>query len=110
MTSEGKSERAQPWRRNLKCQLCGEPMPKGEEMFNYHGYSGPCPKPPLPKAAREEELRGRVFDALAEARVAIVRECDGEEMAEDVEAWSTREQYDIEQYTNAIMKLLEHKP
>lgn len=32
-----------------KCQLCGEPMPRGEEMFNYHGYSGNCPKPPLPK-------------------------------------------------------------
>ena len=31
------------------CQICGEPMPAGEEMFNYHGYSGPCPKPPLPK-------------------------------------------------------------
>lgn len=31
-----------------KCALCGEPMPAGEEMFNYHGYSGPCPKPPLP--------------------------------------------------------------
>ena len=29
------------------CQLCGEPMPRGEEMFNYHGYSGPCPKPPI---------------------------------------------------------------
>jgi hypothetical protein len=33
------------------CELCGEPMPQGEEMFNYHGYSGPCPKPPLPKKA-----------------------------------------------------------
>jgi hypothetical protein len=31
------------------CELCGEPMPPGEKMFNYHGYSGPCPKPPLPK-------------------------------------------------------------
>jgi hypothetical protein len=30
------------------CELCGEPMPAGEEMFKYHGYSGPCPKPPLP--------------------------------------------------------------
>ena len=30
------------------CGLCGEPMPAGEEMFNYHGLSGPCPKPPLP--------------------------------------------------------------
>ena len=27
------------------CELCGEPMPKGEEMFKYHGYSGPCPSP-----------------------------------------------------------------
>ena len=32
-----------------KCELCGEPMPAGEEMFKLHGYSGPCPKPPLPK-------------------------------------------------------------
>lgn len=31
------------------CQLCGEPMPEGERMFKFHGYSGPCPKPPLPK-------------------------------------------------------------
>lgn len=31
-----------------KCELCGEPMPAGEEMFKYHGYSGDCPKPPLP--------------------------------------------------------------
>lgn len=25
------------------CEGCGEPMPAGEEMFRYHGYSGPCP-------------------------------------------------------------------
>ena len=31
-----------------RCDLCGEPMPEGEEMFRLHGYSGPCPKPPLP--------------------------------------------------------------
>lgn len=29
------------------CSLCGEPMPAGEEMFLYHGSSGPCPKLPL---------------------------------------------------------------
>lgn len=29
-----------------RCELCGEPMPLGEEMFKFHGYSGPCPKPP----------------------------------------------------------------
>jgi len=32
-----------------KCALCGEPMPEGETMFKYHGYSGPCPAPPLKK-------------------------------------------------------------
>ncbi len=38
------------------CALCGEPMPTGEEMFNYHGYSGPCPKPPLARSKSEEEV------------------------------------------------------
>lgn len=28
------------------CSLCGEAMPPGEEMFVYHGYSGPCPPRP----------------------------------------------------------------
>lgn len=27
------------------CGLCKLPMPKGEEMFLYHGHSGPCPTP-----------------------------------------------------------------
>lgn len=31
------------------CEICGEPMPEGETMFKFHGYSGPCPKPPLQK-------------------------------------------------------------
>lgn len=31
------------------CEVCGEPMPPGETMFKFHGYSGPCPKPPLIK-------------------------------------------------------------
>ena len=31
------------------CRICGEPMPEGEQMFNFHGYSGDCPKPPLKK-------------------------------------------------------------
>lgn len=39
-----------------KCALCGEPMPPGEEMFKYHGYSGNCPKPPLPKEERVCEV------------------------------------------------------
>jgi len=28
-------------------------MPEGEQMFKYHGLSGPCPKPPLPKSVEE---------------------------------------------------------
>jgi hypothetical protein len=35
------------------CGLCGEPMPEGETVFKYHGYSGPCPKPPLPQPKTE---------------------------------------------------------
>lgn len=36
-----------------KCEICGEPMPAGEEMFKYHGYSGPCPKPLLGRVIEE---------------------------------------------------------
>ncbi len=32
-----------------KCEVCGEPMPASEKMFRYHGRSGNCPKPPLPR-------------------------------------------------------------
>lgn len=47
-----------------KCELCGEPMPAGEQMFKYHGYSGPCPTPEKPKDSSEigtplSELSGR---------------------------------------------------
>jgi hypothetical protein len=37
----------------FKCHLCGLAMPRGEECFKYHGYSGPCPKP----APKESESR-----------------------------------------------------
>lgn len=38
------------------CSLCGEPMPPGEQMFKFHGSSGPCPKPPLPKQFKPGEV------------------------------------------------------
>jgi hypothetical protein len=41
-----------------RCGICGEPMPPGEEMFKFHGYSGPCPKPPLVKDTLQSRLRG----------------------------------------------------
>lgn len=39
-----------------KCELCGEPMPQGEEMFKVHGYSGSCPKPPLAKRGKQNDI------------------------------------------------------
>lgn len=41
-----------------KCTLCGEPMPPGEEMFYYHGYSGACPKPPLKESPAPRPTEG----------------------------------------------------
>lgn len=34
------------------CELCGCPMPPGEEMFKFHGYSGPCPTKAQPQPAK----------------------------------------------------------
>lgn len=46
------------------CELCGEPMPAGEEMFKFHGYSGPCPKPPLEKPAATSDYERGQRDTL----------------------------------------------
>ena len=48
------------------CALCGEPMPAGEVMFKYHGFSGPCPKPPLPKQRTLSPLEAELLEALAD--------------------------------------------
>jgi hypothetical protein len=53
-----------------KCELCGEPMPPGEEMFKIHGFSGNCPKPPLPQPSKE--LLSRMGDAEDECRSVSV--------------------------------------
>jgi hypothetical protein len=56
-----------------KCEVCGEPMPPGEEMFKYHGYSGPCPKGPLePTDEGQVVLSGKM--AREEVRVKLLRE------------------------------------
>ena len=43
------------------CEVCGAPMPEGETMFRFHGYSGPCPLPPLPRQTSPlaDKLRAR---------------------------------------------------
>lgn len=48
------------------CGICGEPMPPGQEMFKYHGYSGKCPKPPLEK-----------IEAKAVVEYFLVKRVDG---------------------------------
>jgi hypothetical protein len=45
------------------CGLCGKPMPTGEEMFQYHGFSGPCP---IPKPNSEDEIRKGIYQAVAQ--------------------------------------------
>ena len=51
------------------CALCGEPMPPGEEMFKYHGYSGPCPKAaPVaePEYSLMADLKAKLTEPVAE--------------------------------------------
>lgn len=61
------------------CSLCGEPMPAGEEMFKFHGFSGSCPKPPIQKPTSKE----RIDAALARMQTEAFAECS---LAEEVEA------------------------
>lgn len=63
-----------------KCELCGEPMPPGETMFKFHGYSGPCPKPPVP---RPESETTRVITAVINNLPPASRE-QCEELAEHI--------------------------
>ncbi len=57
----------------MKCQICGEPMPPGEEMFNYHGLSGPCPAPPLKSVGLYKPLNDH---ALATLQHSTIRPAD----------------------------------
>ena len=52
-----------------KCELCGEPMPVGEEMFNYHGHSGPCPT----KGKAFEPWQLRVIEEKKELDARLVK-------------------------------------
>lgn len=39
-------------------------MAPEESMFKFHGYSGPCPKPPLPKKDLATRYQQLLTDAL----------------------------------------------
>lgn len=43
-------------------------MPEGEDMFNYHGFRGRCPKPVKPKDTAEQ-LADLIMDADAPKRL-----------------------------------------
>lgn len=66
------------------CELCGEPMPPGEEMFKIHGFSGNCPKPPVTKPVADEHVawcryNGRTIvtcDSDAEGAFHVYRHAD----------------------------------
>lgn len=86
------------------CELCGEPMPDGEQMFKLHGYSGPCPKPPKPiietgvelifaERKRQTEKEGWTTehdDTHARGEMAIAAACYAVEGSE-VEVHKTQE-------------------
>lgn len=53
-----------------KCDLCGEPMPAGEEMFKFHGFSCSCPKPPLQRDNGIEAVK-RLFKDVTGVAVDV---------------------------------------
>jgi hypothetical protein len=61
-----------------KCELCGHPMPDGEEMFKIHGYSCECPGPPVHTPELPE---------LTDEERAALESCD---MTEILGTWEER--------------------
>ena len=69
-----------------RCELCGELMPPNESMFKFHGYSGDCPKPPLPMPPSElDQLRAEV--ALLRGLLRSLSEWDMMDSAADSPYW-----------------------
>lgn len=65
-----------------RCELCGEPMPEGESMFKFHGFSGPCPAPPLPRPAaiNWQTSHERALARIAELEAALhLMRCERDE-------------------------------
>lgn len=44
------------------CTVCGEPMQEAEKMFKIHGSLGPCPKPPLEKPSKVEQVARAIVE------------------------------------------------
>jgi hypothetical protein len=54
------------------CKLCGHPMPEGEEMFHYHGYSSKCPEPPLKKMQLDPAGAPKLEMTILEAQAVML--------------------------------------
>ena len=52
-----------------RCELCGHPMPVGEEMFSFHGYSGPCPAPPVDACHQADDYIEERGDFIEETTI-----------------------------------------
>lgn len=48
------------------CELCGNHLPRGEEMFRYHGYSGPCP--PTKQKSVDERYIDELLDSYEDRK------------------------------------------
>ena len=52
------------------CEICGNEMPEGEEMFKFHGYSCDCPpSKAMEEAKRKEEDFSKDFDSKTKERI-----------------------------------------
>lgn len=60
------------------CELCGEPMPVGEEMFKLHGYSGPCAAPPKAHDTLEAYFKRAETEGVIDFNLRIMRTPEGE--------------------------------
>lgn len=61
-----------------RCGLCGEPMPEGEENFQYHGYSGPCPMPPTKEEPQVEPSERREWKEFYGTVTVVINTIHGE--------------------------------
>jgi hypothetical protein len=90
-----------------RCEICGEPMPEGETMFKFHGFSGPCPAPPLADriAALEAELLKHTLMWYAERERREVALRVVQEQALDDGLWFRAERV-TEAYLQAALRRL----
>lgn len=66
-----------------KCAICGEPMPTGEEMFKFHGYSGDCPKPPIQKQPAKQKIPGLIWAVAVKDKRTVSMMFDTNEQANE---------------------------